>query len=209
MKIPRRGERSMLKCFRTLIPALSLAATVLAAQPNGTLQYQSAFMRVELASDQPAFVAFTVDSLGKNKLSSNPLRPPSKTETAYQVRQMDTTFEYRSTGVPAAAPPAWTFQFSPRQIRLHSHFTTGNPPPPLVLDFNPHLNHATLLGLINEDSSVRLPALLHLPDLGTFRITSSAVPGLALGYDAFRYEPGKGDDYVRVTFPAATAAQPQ
>ena len=101
------------------------------------------------------------------------------------------------------------FQFSPSQIRLRSQFTAGNPPPPLVLNFNPHLNHATLLGLINDDSSVPLPALLHLPDLGTFRITSSTAHGLALGYDAFRYDQGKGDDYVRVTFPAATAAQPQ
>ena len=78
-----------------------------------------------------------------------------------------------------------------------------------MLNFNPHLNHATLLGLINEDGSVRLPALLHLPDLGTFRVTSSA--GLALGYDALRYShrEQQGDDYVRITFPAATADKPQ
>src|SRR5271157_3732992 len=118
MKLPRRGERSMLKCFRTLIPALSLAATVLAAQPNGTLQYQSAFMRVEMASDQPAFVSFTVDSLGKNKLSANPLRPPAKAETTYQLRHVGDIFEYRPSGTSAAALPAWTFQFSPRQIIL-------------------------------------------------------------------------------------------
>jgi hypothetical protein len=79
-----------------------------------------------------------------------------------------------------------------------------------VLNFNPHLNHATLLGLINDDSSVQLPALLHLPDLGTFRITSSTGRRLALGYDALRYGGGKqADDYVRVTFPAATAALPE
>jgi len=101
------------------------------------------------------------------------------------------------------------FEFSPRQIRLRSQFSLANPPMALVLNFNPHLNHATLLGRINEDSSVPLPALLHLPDLGTFRITSSTTHAPALGYDAFRYEEGKGDDYVRVTFPAASDAQPE
>ncbi|MGD0697630.1 MAG: hypothetical protein ABSB82_22635 [Terriglobia bacterium] len=200
----------MPKCFRTLIPALFLAATASAAQPIGTLQYHSEFIRVELAPGQPAFLALTVDSLGKNKLSANPLRPPAKAETAYQVRHVGTTFEYRLARASAAAPPAWTFQFSPRRIHLRSQSTAGKPPPPLVLNFNPHLNHATLLGLINDDSTVRLPALLHLPDLGTLRITSSSGPGLALGYDAFRYDDAKqGDDYVRVSFPAATAALPQ
>jgi hypothetical protein len=200
----------MPKVLRTLIPALFLAVTVWAAQPNGALQYQSAYMRVEMAADQPALVTLTVDSLGKSQLSANPLRPPARAETAYQVRHVGDTFEYRPSGASAAAPPAWTFQFSARQILLRSRFAAGNPPPPLVLNFNPHLNHATVLGLINEDSSVRLPALLHLPDLGTFRITSSAGRNLALGYDALRYGGGRqAEDYVRVTFPAATAALPQ
>ena len=199
----------MPKCLRTLIPAILLAVTALAAQSKDALQYQSPFMHVELAPDQPAFVALTVDSLGKNKLSANPLRPPAKTDTTYQVHNVGTTYEYRPAGASATATPAWTFQLSPRQIRLSSQFSTANPPPALVLNFNPHLNHVTLLGLINEDSSVPLPALLHLPDLGTFRITSQTTHVPALGYDAFRYDQGKGDDYVRVTFPPATAAQPE
>ena len=56
--------------------------------------------------------------------------------------------------------------------------------------------------MMNDDGSVRLPALLHLPDQGTFRITSSVGAGLALGYDAFRYPEGQqGADYVKVSFP--------
>ena len=200
----------MPKCVRLLIPALFLAVTGLAAQSSGPIQYQSPYLRVEFAPDQPAFLVLTVDSLGKGKLGSNPLTPPGKPGTPYQVRRAGTTVEYRPAAASPAAPPAWTFQCSPRQIHLRSHFTAGNPPPALVLNFNPHLNHATLLGLINDDSSVRLPALLHLPDLGTFRITSGAGKGVNLGYDAFRYHrPTQGDDYVRVTFPAATAALPE
>jgi hypothetical protein len=193
-----------------MIPALFLAVATLGAQSGGPLQFQSPYLRVEFAPDQPAFLVLTVDSLGKGKLGSNPLTPPSKTETTYQVRGAGTTLEYRPAGASPASAPAWTFQCSPRQIHLRSQFTAGNPPPALVLNFNPHLNHATLLGLINEDSTVRLPALLHLPDLGTFRITSGAGKGVKLGYDAFRYNNSQpGIDYVRVTFPAASAALPE
>jgi hypothetical protein len=67
---------------------------------------------------------------------------------------------------------------------------------------------------MNSDGSVRLPALLHLPDLGTFRILCASTPGLSLGYDALRFR-GPHDellgdnDYVKVTFPAASTTTPQ
>jgi hypothetical protein len=167
-------------------------------------------MRVELAQDQPAFVALAVDSLGKNKLSVSPLQPLAKPGKEYELSRSGSRFEYRPVGAPSGALPAWTFEFSARHIVLHSSYSGENPPPSLVLNFNPHVNHATLLGLMNDDGSVRLPALLHLPDQGTFRVTSSAGQGLALGYDALRYpEAQQADDYVKVTFPAASAALPQ
>jgi hypothetical protein len=209
-EVPSFGDRRMTKQLMSLISALLLAGSGVAGQPAKTPQYQSAFVRVELAPDQPAFVALSVDSLGKSKLSVNPLRPPAKADIAYELRQLGTAYEYRRSGMPPGTPPAWAFELAARQIRLRSRFVAGSPPPPLVLNFNPHLNHATLLGLINEDGSVRLPALLHLPDLGTLRITSSVGQKLALGYDALRYvEPEQANDYVRVTFPAASAAMPQ
>ena len=70
-------------------------------------------------------------------------------------------------------------------------------------------------GHINDNGSVRLPALLHLPDQRTFRITSTFAKGLALGYDALRHadnpSPGKPTsqqegDSVKVTFPGVSAA---
>jgi hypothetical protein len=167
-------------------------------------------MRVELAQDQPAFVALAVDSLGKNKLSVSPLQPLARPGKEYELSRIGSRFEYRPVGAPSGALPAWTFEFSARRMHLHSSYSGENPPPSLVFNFNPHINHATLLGLMNDDGSVRLPALMHLPDQGTFRVTSSAGKGLALGYDALRYpEAQQADDYVKVTFPAASAALPQ
>ncbi len=196
--------------------ALFVPLTVTAHPLDNPLQYQSAFMRVELAPDQPALVSLAVDSLGKNKLSVNALRPPAQAATTYEMRRVGAAFEYRRSGASPGTLPVWTFDFSAGQIHLRSHFAGGNPPP-LVLNFDSFLNHATLLGLVNDDGSVRLPALLHLPDQGTFRITSSPAKGLALGYDALRHaenpSPSKptsqqAGDYVKVTFPAASAGMP-
>jgi len=191
-----------------LFSPLFIVFTSFAGQEPG--QYQSAFLRVEFAPHQPAFVVLAVDSLGKSKLSVSSLRPLPASRDHYALSHTGSKFEYRLVGAPAAAPPAWTFEFSARSLHLHSAYTAENPPPALVLNFNPHINHATLLGMMNDDGSVRLPALLHLPDQGTFRITSSVGAGLALGYDAFRYPEGQqGGDYVKVTFPAASAARPR
>ena len=59
---------------------------------------------------------------------------------------------------------------------------------------------------MNQDGSVRLPALMHLPDYGTFRLTVTGAKSIALPYDASR---AKGDNWVRISFPAATAASPR
>src|ERR1019366_7412214 len=98
-----------------------------------------------------------------------------------------------------------------------SSYSSRNPPPQVVLNFNTLINHATLLGMMNDDGSVRLPAILHLPDQGTFRITSSAGNRLALGYDAERFftwdnqlNYKEGDQaYVKITIPPASASLPQ
>jgi hypothetical protein len=193
-----------------MIPALFVLALGIAEQPTNTLEYGSAFMRVELAPDQPAFVALALDSLGKNKLSVSPLRPPARSEKTYQLRRPGPRFEYRPAGAPSGAPPAWTFEFSTRQMHLRSAYSAESPPPPLVMDFDLQLCHATLLGLMSDDGSIRLPALLHLPDHGTLRITSPAAQGLGLGYELVPPRaPRQKVKFVRVTFPSASRSMPR
>jgi hypothetical protein len=113
--------------------------------------------------------------------------------------------EYRRQGSDSAS---WTFTFTDKEIVLRSAYSAQQPPQPLVFSFNPILCHATLLGLFDNAGAIRLPALLHFPDRGTFRITTlrNATPErvLALGYDALRDKA----DFVRVTFPPATEARP-
>src|ERR1039458_7424858 len=125
----------MSKALAVFVTAILLSVASVAAQTAKTPQYQSAYMRVELAPDQPAFAAISLDSLGKGKLSVNPLRPPKPVESNYQLKREGSTFEYRAASALIKSPPLWTFEFSERRIHLRSSFAAGSAPPPLVLNF--------------------------------------------------------------------------
>ncbi|MGH9447919.1 MAG: hypothetical protein ACRD3O_19675, partial [Terriglobia bacterium] len=172
------------------------------------LSYRSPYMKVVLAKVRPAFLMLAVDSLGNGRLSANLVRPPAAPSQAFEVRRYGQAIEYRPAGAPRTAPPAWTFQFSQRELRIRSSYSPHYPAKPLVAVFNPWVSHATLLGLENRDGTIRLPAILHFPDQGTFRITLSQGKGISLGYDAQRFSGHSDRDYVRVTFPAASKTMP-
>jgi hypothetical protein len=178
------------------------------------LRFQSAYLRVEMTAQQPGFSVLAVDSLGKNKLDFNAMQPAPEAVAGFQPARSGQIIEYRAAG---AADPAWAFAFGERRITIRSSYSKQHPPKPLLLNFNSILCHPTLLGLFNGDGALRLPALLHIPDHGTFRITTAA-KGLALGYASRRDESatenaatfsGGDKNFVRVTFPPATAGQPR
>jgi hypothetical protein len=200
----------MSKHWTLLVLSLWLVSPPALAELAGPLTYQSAFLHVEFSKDQPAFVALAVDSLGKGKLSVNPLLPPAVAPRPFEVRRYGQRVEYRLSGAPPSRPPVWVFETSTRQMSIQSSYEGKDSAPPLVMDFDLQLCHATLLGLLNDDGSVRLPALLHLPDYGTFRITSPATRGLSLGYEVLPYPPPRQKEkFVRVTFRGASEALPR
>ncbi len=198
--------------------ALFVPLTVTAHPLDNPLQYQSAFMRVELAPDQPALVSLAVDSLGKNKLSVNALRPPAQAATTYEMRRVGAAFEYRRPGASPGTLPVWTFDFSAAPNSLALTFCRRESASAVGAELQ--FLESTMPRCWDSSTmtaACRLPALLHLPDQGTFRITSSPAKGLALGYDALRHaenpSPSKptsqqAGDYVKVTFPAASAGMP-
>jgi hypothetical protein len=75
----------------------------------------------------------------------------------------------------------------------------------LVLKFDPDVTHATLLGHVTPDGNIDLPALLHLPGMGSLRVYATGSSAAALHYDA-RRNPAR---FVTVAFPAATAQNPK
>ena len=157
---------------------------------------QSKYLAFAFSRNVPSFERFLVDSLGHGKLSENPLLPVTNTLAGL-------TFDGRSYSLNGKT--VWTVTGSEKTVTLRSDFTEGVTAPPFTLTFDQKKNHATLLGLMKPyERQMGLPCILHLPDMGTLRITCSA-SGQKLDYDARRFiKPA----FVRVAFPPATAQQP-
>ena len=165
------------------------------------------FSEVEVSLKQPQFLGLKVDSLGLGRFSPITLKdPPNKPRPAVAKRCGDGV-EYRALGRDSAAPARWKFEFTEQSIRMVSQWSESDPPESVVLEFNTNICPATLLGVINPDQSITLPALLHLPDRGTFRITALPAETASLAYDAADYRTPQA--FARVSFPPATKDRPR
>lgn len=183
------------------------AAAEVVPEP-GAIRVTSPYLDLKVSANQPAFLSLSVDSLGLGKGGTNTLRSPPVAATPFSARHEERdglSIEYRRANPDAQADAGWRFEISGKGFRLKSQWSETEAPEPLAFEFEPQRCHVTLLGRVQADGSVRLPAVLHLPDQGSFRLTAVGDPAVALGYDARR----AGTPYVRVTFPPATAAQPR
>ena len=186
--------------FGRLLVILTSAFVVksLAAAPD----YQSQHLAVGFAHDAPVFSAFAVDSLGQGKLGNNPVLQGKSAASGLTFEAKDKDrFLYVRDG-----KTVWSVACAEKMLTLRSEFAAGAASLPFVLAFDQKANHATLLGMMQHgDRRVSLPCVLHLPDMGTVRITCN-VPGWKLGYDARRHD--VNPPFVRVEFPPATAEHP-
>jgi hypothetical protein len=178
--------------FLTLI-ALRLAPQ--AELPAAELTFQSQHLAIGLSPSALAFSVFAVDSLGQGRLDQNPVLAETNAiaglELAGQTYQID-------------GKPIWRVTGSEKVLTLRSDYAAGAEAQPFTLSFSQKANHATLLGLMQPgERQMSLPCLLHLPDMGTLRITGSAREA-RLDYDARRFVK---PPFVRVAFPAARAKQ--
>ncbi len=176
---------------RMFLPFVLMAASVAFGEetrPN--------YLAVGLSSAAPSFTRFAVDSLGQGKLEQNPVMAETNTAVLAGL-ELTAASVYAVNG-----KPVWTVACGVKSVVLSSDYTEGVAVPPFTLTFDQKKNHATLLGLMKPGHRrMTLPCVLHLPDMGSLRITGN-VPGLALEYDARRFvRPA----YVRIAFPSATA----
>ena len=167
--------------------AALLPSTLQAATPD----FHSKHLAIGLSRNAPGFSVFAVDSLGQGKLDQN---PAIADEAAMTGLELEGRFTYKLNG-----KPVWRITCEERALTLRSDFAAGVEAPPIVLTFNQKANHATLLGLMKPgERQMSLPCVLHLPDMGSLRITGKG----KLDYDARRrVKPA----FVRVAFPAATS----
>jgi len=89
---------------------------------------------------------------------------------------------------------------------LRSRFEARGGLPPFRLVFDQKARHATLLRLMRPgERRTALPCVLHLPDMGSARVTCN-VPGAKLDYDARRYV---RPSFVSISFSPATPDHPR
>ncbi|MDA8378839.1 MAG: hypothetical protein M0Z50_17735 [Planctomycetia bacterium] len=190
------------------IPSRSLqaAASSHATAVTDGFEFRTLFYRLGLAHTAPEITVLSLDSLGTGKLSVNPvLLSPATTHSAWRVARNNHAVTYTWTSHGQHTQAGWTFEFSPRRIVMRSQAQAGVVLKPLVITFQQLINHATLLGrMAKTPREMRMPCVLHLPDLGTARITCN-VETVNLGYDALRFVK---TPFVQVVFPAATAQNP-
>ncbi len=176
-----------------------------AAAPGA--DFQSKYCSIELSRSAPRFNQFCLDCLGKGRLEQDLILRDAEAPAGLRlVPQSPGRWAYVVASADGKAAPVWTVFAREKGLVLRSDYVAGKAVAAFRLQFNQRKNHATLLGLMQPgERRVGLPCVLHLPDLGSARITCN-VPGWKLDYDARRFVP---QPLVRIEFPCATAEHPQ
>ena len=172
------------------------------------VRVSSGYLDVKFSADHPALLSLSVDSLGGGRLQHDVLLAQSPApSSAYAVTRKPAVGEsgvclgYSRPDRPAQALPDWVLGATGRDITFVSRWSAGRNGEPLTMTFDTHRCYATLLGLFDEKGDIRLPAVLHLPGFGSFRLSASGRDAPSLGY-------ASGPGWIKVTFPAADAASP-
>jgi hypothetical protein len=196
-----------MKLHHTIRSLAALTACLAAAGAAAEVDFQSAYYALGLSRTNPAIACLSVDCLGRGQLSQNPVCVESLPAQPWQIQKLGPKrLACRYPSADPKSPPAWEFEFGEKTFLIRARFIEGQVTAPLVLNFNQRSNHATLLGLMApREQRVLLPAVLHLPDLGSVRITAN-VPGSKLDCDARRNVP---QPFVRIAFPPATRTTPR
>jgi hypothetical protein len=188
---PENAHHDTMNLCVMLAASVALVSTSVGAETD----FQSKHLTIALSRTVPAFSVFAVDSLGQGKLDQNPVL--SETNAIAGLELVGQTYKLNGK-------PVWRVTCNKKVLTLRSEYASGVEAPPFTLTFNQKANHATLLGLMKPgERQMSLPCVLHLPDMGTLRITGNARDA-RLDYDARRFVK---PPFVRVAFPAATATQ--
>ncbi len=159
---------------------------------------------VELAADKPEFTNFWLDSLGKGRVLPGGILGDNL-EQEYTTDTKKGWVNYYPKGQETAKT---CFKFDDNSFLIRSEAKSDNAVEPFTMKFTqkgPNPAFATLLGKIEEDGSVKLPAVLHIPGQGTIRITVKSENNIPLyfGYKGVR-DWDHDLRFDKIIFPAAS-----
>jgi hypothetical protein len=189
--------------FVTRSSALWLAAAVVpslaAFGATDGLDQQTSSIKVTFDAHRPGLSALSVDSLQKGGFRPSPLIETGTETTQNSVSIQDGWARYALPSHPERI--VWQIRTDGDRLVMRSVFQTGATPQDITLKFDPNVTHATLLGHVTPSGDIVLPAVLHLPGMGSMRISVSGNDSAVLHYDARRAP----EQFVKVVFPPATA----
>lgn len=168
--------------------------------------YSSGFYRIVLCDQQPSFLGFLLDGLGRGWFGADAiLDEPHASDEVRLESTLPGEFCYLLPAKGGGETTVWRIHCAERVLTLSSEHRPGVTAPPLRLKFQQKASHATLLGrCVPGARQIELPCVLHLPGRGSARITGTS--GVPLDYDARRYvQPAP---FVTIAFPAASAEHP-
>lgn len=158
------------------------------------------FLKMVMNEGSPQFDFFSIDSLGKGQLDRNIILHDAEWPGNKLVsRKTANGINYVLNSADGEGAPVWSVDVSRKGFTLTSHYQPGYTQA-FLFNIEQHLNHATLLGMIDDqEDGIRLPAILHFPDMGTLRVTAGQA-NVRVRVSAMRFIE---HPYVRLEFPAA------
>jgi len=177
--------------------AVAVAVTAQAAESGeSALRSESSLIQVTFDGRQPGLSALSIDSLKRGSFRPSPIVDSGAPAVRYTVTSKNGWIQYALNSNPRR--PIWEMRCEGNILRMRSFFKPNGASKDMTWKFNPDVTHATLLGHVTPGGDVALPAVLHLPGMGSLRIYANRAA--ALHYDARR----NTVHFVSVTFPAAT-----
>ncbi len=158
---------------------------------------ESSFLKIVPDAQSPQFSFFSIDSLGKKNLINN-IVWPDDIKGSYKTLVHNNRTSYRLTSQPMNDLPVWEIELKDASFALTTNYIEVHDQP-FVFNIEQHANHATLLGIINDEHEVALPAILHFPDMGTLRISCN-VQDVTVQYSSQRFIE---HPFVKIKFPSA------
>ena len=194
---------------------LCASVTAFSAVPESVdvaLERKTSSIRLVFDGHKPGLSYLSIDSLKRDTFRASPIVDAGDQPGEYVVSARGDWVTYALKTDPAH--PVWEMRCDGDILQMRSLFRPNGAPRDLTWRFDPIVGHATLLGHVTAAGDIKLPAVLHLPGMGSMRIYGVGSEPTVLHYHAHRNteafvanaNPSMRKDFVTVTFPAATAA---
>ena len=164
----------------------------------------TSYIDANISLDYPGFREISTDSLGKEHFTEITVQPPAQPLRATRAIRRGSRVEYRSPDADNSEPPRWAIDISQNEITLKSHWSAADPPEPLVFGARNNVCHITMLGMMQTNRTIQLPAILYFPDQGAVQISAVSGRIKSVGYETLAPGEHRRPNIIQITFPGAT-----